>query len=65
MQVVLCDAWLRFERENGSEEDELHAEEKVEPILAAATAAAAAAADAQGAAAAQVPTHSLLLHWHT
>ncbi len=54
MQAVICDAWVRFEREYGSAEDQLRAELKVEPILAAATAAAAAAADVQGAAAAQV-----------
>jgi hypothetical protein len=52
--VVLCDAWVRFEREHGSADDQLHAELKIEPIMAAATAAAAAAADANGAAMAQV-----------
>ncbi|GAB4820618.1 hypothetical protein N2152v2_007664 [Parachlorella kessleri] len=43
-QAVLCEAWLRFERELGSEEDHFGACLKVEPILAEAQAQQAAAA---------------------
>ncbi len=46
---------MRFEREYGSSEEQLHAELKAEPILAAAASAAAAAANEQAAAAAKVP----------
>ncbi|KAL4457863.1 hypothetical protein ABPG75_012728 [Micractinium tetrahymenae] len=52
-QAVLCDAWLRFEREEGSAEDHLAACFKVEPILQELQAAAAAAADPQQHAAAR------------
>ncbi|BDA40979.1 Squamous cell carcinoma antigen recognized by T-cells 3 [Coccomyxa sp. Obi] len=52
-QAVLCEAWVRFEREHGNPEEQLHAELKCEPILAAAASAAAAAANEQAAAAAQ------------
>lgn len=45
---------MRFEREHGNPEEQLHAELKSEPILAAAASAAAAAANEQAAAAAQV-----------
>jgi hypothetical protein len=49
-QDVLCEAWLRFEREEGSAEDHLQACLKAEPILAELQAVAIAAADAQAAA---------------
>eukprot|EP00887_Chlorella_sp_A99_P001390 scaffold8.g1390.t1 len=45
-QAALCEAWLRFEREEGSAEDHLQACLKAEPILAELAAEAAAAADA-------------------
>ncbi|KAL4424967.1 hypothetical protein ABPG77_002852 [Micractinium sp. CCAP 211/92] len=44
-QALLCDAWLRFEREEGSADDHLAACLKVEPVLLELQAAAAAAAD--------------------
>lgn len=50
-QLMLCEAWVRFERERGSREDLLMAESKTEPIREAA---AVAAIDAATAAAAQV-----------
>lgn len=53
-QLMLCEAWVRFERERGSREDLLYAEAKVDPIREAA---AVAATDAATAAAAQVQYH--------
>ncbi|KAL4858071.1 Squamous cell carcinoma antigen recognized by T-cells 3 [Chlorella vulgaris] len=52
-QALLCDAWLRFEREEGSAEDHLAACIKAEPILQESQAAAVAAADPAQHAAAQ------------
>lgn len=64
MQAVLCEAWVRFEREHGTAEEQLQAELKVEPIIAAAASAAAAAADQHAAAAAQVIFICLALCLH-
>ncbi|GIL49503.1 hypothetical protein Vafri_5836, partial [Volvox africanus] len=52
-QLQLCHSWLRFEREEGSADDYLHALLKVEPILEESAAAVAAAADQAVAAAAK------------
>ena len=64
MQAVLCEAWVRFEREHGTAEEQLQAELKVEPILAAAASAAEAAANEQAAAAAQVIFIPLVIFLH-
>ncbi|EFJ45259.1 hypothetical protein VOLCADRAFT_118442 [Volvox carteri f. nagariensis] len=52
-QLKLCQAWLRFEREEGRADDYLQALLKVEPILEESAAAAATAADQAAAAAAK------------
>ena len=52
-QMVLCTAWLRFEREEGGADDYLHASIKVEPVMEEASAAAAAAMNESAAAAAR------------
>ncbi|PNH11751.1 Squamous cell carcinoma antigen recognized by T-cells 3 [Tetrabaena socialis] len=49
-QLQVCNAWLRFEREEGSADDYLQALLKVQPILEESAAAAAAAADQAAAA---------------
>lgn len=51
---LVCEAWLRFEREHGSAEDHLLAVLKTEPILSAALAAATAAANPEVAAESKV-----------
>lgn len=48
-QVALCEAWLRFEREEGSAEDLFQAQIKVDPILVEAQAQATAAVNAEAA----------------
>ena len=59
LQVALCQAWVRFEREHGSAEDHLQALIKTTPIVERAAAEAMAAANAEAAAVAQAccPAH--------
>ena len=48
--LAVCEAWLRFERENGSVQDFRQAAVKTKPVLSEALASATAAADPQTAA---------------
>ena len=48
--LAVCEAWLRFERENGSVQDLRQAAIKTKPVLSEALAAATAAANPQTAA---------------
>ena len=52
--AVVCEAWLRFEREHGSADDHFQAVLKTQPVLSQALAAATAAANPEAAAESRV-----------